>query len=132
MDGPYKGQYSCPQSGRTPRGFKIQTCRTPRRITVRLVHKMDGPHKGSIFMSTKWTDPTRVNRLTKSTKWTNPTRFKYLIKSTKWTDPTRDQYSYPQSGRTPRGLTVRLGPQSGRTPRGINIHIHKVNGPHQG
>ena len=76
---------------------------------------MDGPHKGSKFMSTKWTDPTRVNYLTKSTKWMDhtrdqnscpqskqtPTRVDGLTKSTKWTDPMRDQYS-----------------------------VHKVDGPH--
>ena len=87
---PTRDQYSCLQSGRTPRG-----------LTVDQVHRVDGAHNGSIFMSTKWTDPTRVNCLTKSTKWT---------------DPTRDQY---------------LGPQSGQTPRGINIHVHKVDGPHE-
>ena len=80
---------------------------------------MDKPHEGSIFMSTKWTDPTRVNCftkstkwtdptrvncLTKSTKWTDPTRVKYLTKFTKWTDLTRDQYLCPQSGRTQRVL----------------------------
>ena len=71
------------------------------------VHKVDKPHEGSIFTSTKWTDPTRVKYLTKSTKWTNPTRVNCLTKSTKWMDPTRDQYSCPQSGWTPRRLTVR-------------------------
>ena len=55
---------------------------------------------------TKWTDPTRVNRLTKSTKWMNPTRFKYLIKSTKWTDPTRDQYSALKVDEPHKRLTV--------------------------
>ena len=59
------------------------------RIPTTEVHKVDGLHEGSIFMSTKWTDPTRVNCLTKTTKWTNPTRVNCLTKSTKWTDPTR-------------------------------------------
>ena len=59
-------QYSCPQSGQTLQGFNIH------------VHKVDGPYEGSIFMSTKWMDPTRV------------------------------QYSCPRSGQTLQGLTVRL------------------------
>ena len=79
-------------------------------------HKVDGPHEGSIFMSTKWTNPTRVNCLTKSTKWMDPHEGSKFI-STKWTDPTRDQDSRPQNG---------------RTPRGTKIHIHKVDGPHVG
>ena len=54
---------------------------------------MDGPHEGSRFMSTKWTDPTRVKYLHKSTKWTDTTKTNYLTKSTKWTDLTKDQYS---------------------------------------
>ena len=37
------------------------------------VHKVDRPHEGSIFTSTKWTDPTRVKYFTKSTRWTDPT-----------------------------------------------------------
>ena len=89
-----KDQYSCPQSGRTPRGLivwqKQQSGRTPRGIKIH-VHKVDGPHEGSTFTSIKWTNPTRVNCLTKFTKWT---------------DPTRDQDSCPQSGRTPRELIV--------------------------
>ena len=86
------------------------------QIPTTEVHKVDGPHEGSIFMSTKWTDPTRVNCLTKTTKWTNPTRVNCLTKSTKWTDLTRNQI---------------LSPQSGRTPRGIKIHVHKVDGTHE-
>ena len=54
-------------------------------------------------MSTKWTDPTRVNCLIKSTKWTDPTKVNYLTKITKWTDPMRDQF-----------------------------HVHKMDGPHEG
>ena len=53
---------------------------------------MDRPHEGSRFMSTKWTDPTRVNCLTKFAKWTDPTRVNCLTKSAKWTDPTRVNY----------------------------------------
>ena len=40
---------------------------------------MDGPHEELIFMSTKWTDLTRVNCLTKSTKWTDSMRDQYLV-----------------------------------------------------
>ena len=86
---PTRDQDSCPQSRRTPRGIKIH------------IHKVDGSREGSRFMSTKWTDLTRV---------------KNLHKSTKWTDPTRDQNSYPQSG---------------RTPQGIKIHVHKVDRPNK-
>ena len=68
-------------------------------------HKVDGPHEGSIFMSTKWTNPTKVNCLTKSTKWTDPHEGSKFI-STKWTDPTRDQDSRPQNGRTLRGTNM--------------------------
>ena len=62
---------------------------------------MDEPLKGLKFMSTKWTDPTRVKNLYKSTKWMNPTRDQIHVHkmdepleglrfmSTKWTDPTR-------------------------------------------
>ena len=133
MDGPHEGskfmsikwtdptrdQDSCPQSGRTPWG--IQTYISPqggwtsRGIKIH-VHKMDRPHEGSKFMSTKWTDPTRV---------------KNLRKSIKGTDPTRDQNSCPRSGRSQQGLKTFIGPQSGRTPRGIKIHVHKMDGPHE-
>ena len=95
VDGPHtRDQDSHPQNGRTPRGTKIH------------IHKVDEPHVGSIFMSKKWTNPTRVNCLTKSTKWT---------------DPTRDQYSAHKVDGPHKGLTVWLSPQRGWTPRGSNI-----------
>ena len=126
-------QYSCPQSGQTPWGLTVwqspQSGRTPRGIKIH-IHKVDGPHEGSRFMSTKWTDPTRVNCLTKSTKWT---------------DPTRDRYSAHKVDEPHKGLTVWQSPQSGQTPRGINIQptkwtdstrdqysAYKVDGPIKG
>ena len=79
-----------------------------------VVHKVDGSHEGSIFMSTKWTDPTKVNCLTKSTKWTHP---------------TRDQFHVHKVDGPPRVLTVWLNPQNGRTPWGINIQSTKWTDP---
>ena len=119
MDGPYEGskfvstkwtdpsrdQDLCPQSERAQQGSKTyissQSGQTPRGIKIH-IHKVDGPLEGSRFMSTKWTDLTRV---------------KNLHKSTKWTDATRDQNLYPQSG---------------WTPLGIKIHVHKVDEPNKG
>ena len=66
------------------------------------VHKVDGPHKGSRFLSTRWTDPTG------------------------------DKDSCPQSGRTQRGSKTYISPKSGRIPRGIKIHVHTVDGPNKG
>ena len=93
MDEPNQGQtYTSPQSGRTP-----------PRVKLIQVHKVDRPHQWSnLYKSTKWIDPTRVTNLHKSTKWTDPT--KGQDQSMKWTDPTR----------------VKL------------IQVHKVDGPHQG
>ena len=119
---------------------------------------MDGPHEGSIFISTKWMDPKRdqdshpqsgrtprgikihIHKVDRphegsrfmSTKWTDPTRVNFLTKSTKWTDPTRDLYSAHKVDGPHKGLTVWQSPQSGRTTRGIKIHIHKVDGPYEG
>ena len=88
---PTRDQNSCPRSGRSQQGIKIyigpQGGWTPRGIKIH-VHKVNGSHDGSKFMSTKWTDPTRV---------------KNLHKSTKGIDLTRDQDSCPQSGRTQQG-----------------------------
>ena len=91
------------------------------------VHKVDGPHERSIFISTKWMNPTRVNCLTRSTEWTYPTRDQYLCPQNGRTPLGLTVSLSPQSGRTPRGLTVSLSPQSGRTQRGINIYVHKVD-----
>ena len=74
---PTRNQNSCPRSGQSQQGLKTyigpQSGRTPRGIKIH-VHKVDGPHEGSKFMSTKWTDSTMVKNLHKSIKGTHPTR----------------------------------------------------------
>ena len=128
--GPTRDQSSCPQSERTQQGSKTYTSPqggwTPWEIKI-LIHKMDGPHQGLKFMSTKWTDPARVKNLHKSTRWTNP---------------TRDQDSCPRSGRTQQGLKNYVlkvdEPNKGQnytSPQVVGHHegytikpIHKVDG----
>ena len=113
MDGSHEESIFSPQSGRTPQGLTVwqspQSGRTTWGIKIH-IHKVDRPYEGSRFMSIKWTDPTRVNCLTKSTKWT---------------DPIRDQYSAHKVDGHHKGLTVWQNSQSGQTPQGINIQSTK-------
>ena len=78
---------------------------------------MDGPHEGSRFLSTKWTDPIRVKKLTLVHKVDGPHGGSRFL-STKWTDPTR--------------VKTYISPQGGRTPRGIKILVHKMDGSNKG
>ena len=116
---PTRDQDSCPRSGRTQQGLKnyvLKVDEPNKGQKLTQVHKMDGPHEGSRFLSTKWTDPTRVKKLCPQSGRTQ-IRVKNLHKSTRWTDPTRDQDSCPQSG---------------RTQQGSKNYVHKMDRPYEG
>ena len=78
---------------------------------------MDEPLKGLKFMSTKWTNPTRV---------------KNLYKSTKWTDPVRDQDPCPQSGRTQLRSNNLHKSTKWTNPTRNQIRVHKMDEPLEG
>ena len=74
----------------------------PTRVSIH-VHKVDGPHEGSL--------------LDQSTKWTDPTRAQNSNLSIKWMDPTRVQNS---------NIHKVDGPHEGSKFK----HVHKMDGPH--
>ena len=104
-----EGQDHSPQSGRTPRRVKTTVHKVDgpnqghklkqvhkvdgHHRGSKPVHKVDGPHGGSRPLSTKWTDPTRVNNKRLRTHKVDGshkglrTQLTKLMKSTKCRNP---------------------------------------------